>query len=342
MDPSLTGSWRPTASLARSVATATTVLFVGVALGRPELLVLAAPFGLAAALAVAHAPRCTGAESGAGGEPLAPRGTEHPSRGLLRVRGRARAGDRGDLAGGVRRDAAGLGCVLGHGPRGPGGPAGLRRQPATLGAAPHRPDRGGRDDAVGRLPLGAAARPRAHPDRASRDRGVPVRGDPAPGRPDRPEPLPSRRSRLGVLRDPAVPAGRSAAPRELAHDAAHRRAALGRHQRPGGQRRADPGRRGHRRRGQRWRRRTGQHPRRDRPRSGCAGRPPRPRGRPGRACGSSAAPVRCSDRGRDSDTCAGCRSSSRRCSPDGPRRSALGDCACASAPGASSWSSPRC
>ena len=57
MDPSMTGSWRPTASFARSVATATTVLFVGVALGRPELLVLAAPFGLAAALAVAHAPR---------------------------------------------------------------------------------------------------------------------------------------------------------------------------------------------------------------------------------------------------------------------------------------------
>ena len=56
MDPSMTGSWQPTASLARSVATATTVLFVGVALGRPELLVLAAPFGVAAALAVAHAP----------------------------------------------------------------------------------------------------------------------------------------------------------------------------------------------------------------------------------------------------------------------------------------------
>ena len=57
MDPSMTGSWQPTASLARSVATATAVLFVGVALGRPELLVLAAPFGLAAAMAVAHAPR---------------------------------------------------------------------------------------------------------------------------------------------------------------------------------------------------------------------------------------------------------------------------------------------
>jgi len=56
MDPSMTGSWQPTASVARSVATATTVLFVGVALGRPELLVLAAPFGVAAALAVAHAP----------------------------------------------------------------------------------------------------------------------------------------------------------------------------------------------------------------------------------------------------------------------------------------------
>ena len=57
MDPSVTGAWRPTAALVRSVVTATTVLFVGLALGRPELLVLAAPFGLAAALSIAHAPR---------------------------------------------------------------------------------------------------------------------------------------------------------------------------------------------------------------------------------------------------------------------------------------------
>ena len=53
----LTGAWRPTAALVRSVVTATTVLLVGLALGRPELLVLAAPFGLAAALSIAHAPR---------------------------------------------------------------------------------------------------------------------------------------------------------------------------------------------------------------------------------------------------------------------------------------------
>lgn len=52
----MTGSWQPTAALVRSVVTASTVLLVGVALGRPELLVLAAPFGLAAAIAIAHAP----------------------------------------------------------------------------------------------------------------------------------------------------------------------------------------------------------------------------------------------------------------------------------------------
>jgi uncharacterized protein (DUF58 family) len=57
MDPTVTGSWQPTAALVRSVVTASTVLLAGVALGRPELLVLAAPFGLAAALSAAHAPR---------------------------------------------------------------------------------------------------------------------------------------------------------------------------------------------------------------------------------------------------------------------------------------------
>lgn len=57
MDPSLTGAWRPTASLIRSVVTASTLLLVGLALGRPDLLVLAAPFGLAAALSIVHAPR---------------------------------------------------------------------------------------------------------------------------------------------------------------------------------------------------------------------------------------------------------------------------------------------
>jgi uncharacterized protein (DUF58 family) len=57
MDPTMTGSWQPTAALVRSVVTAGSGLLAGVALGRPELLVLAAPFGLAAAMAIAHAPR---------------------------------------------------------------------------------------------------------------------------------------------------------------------------------------------------------------------------------------------------------------------------------------------
>ena len=55
--PSLTGEWRPTAALVRAVATASIVGLTGVALGRPGLLVIAAPFGLAAALAIANAPR---------------------------------------------------------------------------------------------------------------------------------------------------------------------------------------------------------------------------------------------------------------------------------------------
>ena len=58
MEPSLRAGWRPTAALVRSVATADrAVSLAAVALGRPELLVLAAPFGLAAALAIANLPR---------------------------------------------------------------------------------------------------------------------------------------------------------------------------------------------------------------------------------------------------------------------------------------------
>jgi uncharacterized protein (DUF58 family) len=57
VDPTLTGSWQPTAALVRSAVTAGAVLLAGVAFGRPELLVLAVPFGLAAAVAIAHAPR---------------------------------------------------------------------------------------------------------------------------------------------------------------------------------------------------------------------------------------------------------------------------------------------
>jgi len=48
--------WRPTAALVRAVLTCASASMVAVLLGRPDLLVLAAPFGLAAALALAHAP----------------------------------------------------------------------------------------------------------------------------------------------------------------------------------------------------------------------------------------------------------------------------------------------
>ena len=56
MDPSLTGSWRPTAALGRAVAVASDTLLSALALGRPGLLVLAAPFAVAAALALVRGP----------------------------------------------------------------------------------------------------------------------------------------------------------------------------------------------------------------------------------------------------------------------------------------------
>ena len=56
-DPSTRGGWRPTGTVVRAVASAAVVGVAAVGLGRPDLLVLAAPFGLAAALGLAHAPR---------------------------------------------------------------------------------------------------------------------------------------------------------------------------------------------------------------------------------------------------------------------------------------------
>lgn len=49
--------WRATGALVRSLATASVVTLAALALGRPDLLVLGAPFGLLAALALANAPR---------------------------------------------------------------------------------------------------------------------------------------------------------------------------------------------------------------------------------------------------------------------------------------------
>jgi uncharacterized protein (DUF58 family) len=56
MEPSLSGGWRPTAPLVRSIVTAAVLALAALVLGRPDLVVLAAPFGLMAALGLAHAP----------------------------------------------------------------------------------------------------------------------------------------------------------------------------------------------------------------------------------------------------------------------------------------------
>jgi len=49
--------WRVTGALVRASVTAVVVALAALVLGRPDLLVLAAPFGLACALGIAHAPR---------------------------------------------------------------------------------------------------------------------------------------------------------------------------------------------------------------------------------------------------------------------------------------------
>ncbi len=49
--------WRVTGAWVRATAVAAIVTLTAVALGRPDLLVLAAPFGLLCALGAAHAPR---------------------------------------------------------------------------------------------------------------------------------------------------------------------------------------------------------------------------------------------------------------------------------------------
>ncbi len=57
MEPPLRGGWRPTSPLIRSIAAASVLALAALVLGRPDLLVLATPFGLMAALGLAHAPR---------------------------------------------------------------------------------------------------------------------------------------------------------------------------------------------------------------------------------------------------------------------------------------------
>src|ERR1700759_5600949 len=56
-DPTLRGGWRLTGAVIRATAVAVLAALTGVTLGRPDLLVLAAPFGLMAALALTNAPR---------------------------------------------------------------------------------------------------------------------------------------------------------------------------------------------------------------------------------------------------------------------------------------------
>jgi uncharacterized protein (DUF58 family) len=57
VDRSLHGGWRLTGAVVRATAVAVLTALAGVALGRADLLVLAAPFGLMAALALTSAPR---------------------------------------------------------------------------------------------------------------------------------------------------------------------------------------------------------------------------------------------------------------------------------------------
>ena len=240
------------AALVRATAIAAVVTLAAVALGRPDLLVLAAPFGLLCALAIAHAPRGRVSDAGAGRRPLAARGTEHPAR---RSPSSRRAGPRaGDRDPRRRRRSSSpsppSGRGRGHAPRRGQDPASSSPSARAAGAVRstgHR--RCSRPPAPGAATAGVRSdcpRPRWSPSPR-----------PAPSRSgETPHPvglIGQNRSRRGgdgseffAIR-PFQPGDRL---RRVNWRTTLRtgRGARGRHHRPGGQLGADPGRRGHRRR----------------------------------------------------------------------------------------------
>ena len=131
-----------------------------------------------------------------------------------------RAGDRDPRPAGVRRDPAGHRRPVRSPPREAGPPARVRRQPAPLGRAVHR-NRTVVATSPGAATGGAPASGRGRGDRTSREPGLHGPGRRPPGGPDRPEQVAPRRPRVGVLRDPALPARRPPPSGQLAHHAAH-------------------------------------------------------------------------------------------------------------------------
>ena len=237
MDPSLTGMWRPTAALVRSVVTATVLLLAALALGRPDS---------------SCSPRRSAWRPPWPSRTL--RGARPRTRTSPRTAGCTRARARGSGSGSSPSDeleqvTATLSPPAYVATQPPSGSAlgvarpGVRRRAPGVGGQ----SRGGGDVAppdrswwwrprAGAATAGApSASRRSTWSRSPRSRrSAPARA-PHPVGLIGPEPVATWWPRLGVLRDQALPAGRPAAPGQLAYDAAHRRAALRRDQRPGGQ-----------------------------------------------------------------------------------------------------------
>ena len=231
----MTGRWRPTPALARVVVTSAVAVVAAVVAGTPVVMVLGAPFVLAASLALMSRPDSQPELSAQLDHRWLHEGQGTTSR--LRVRG-------GEDVEHVARAVAPSPYVALHPASGLA--AGLVDDPPVVEIGPRR---------WGRRVLGEEIVALTTPWAGYRWGPVPLhgdqlrvlpadpavhlpRGDPATGRAGRRQPVAPARSRDRVRRHPAVPPRRPAAPDQLAGLGAQPRAA--RHHVPGGggQRRA--------------------------------------------------------------------------------------------------------
>ena len=190
-------------------------LAMAVVLGDPVLVVLAAPLAVCAAMGLVRVPTQRADRVAQPRPPHPARGSGHPLAPGPDARRRRRAGDPGHLAGAVRRPAPEHGLIGRL--RAQGEDARAWSEPARWGPRPLGRREGRADDPVGRLPLGAGGADVVDAARRCRPSALRLaRGDAAAAGPRRGAPLASGRQRHRVLRHPALPGGRPAAPHQLA------------------------------------------------------------------------------------------------------------------------------